>query len=56
MEITLTTSSQLGCHFLPLGGSIIKEVASNKSSLLLKITLQNAQTLQLNYNGNYLQK
>jgi len=27
---------------------IIKQVASNKSGLLLKIDLQNAQTLQLN--------
>jgi len=31
-----------------LGTDIIKQVASNKSSLLLKIDLQNTQTLQLN--------
>ncbi len=34
----------------------IKRVASNKWSLLLKIDLGNTQTLQLNWNGNYLQK
>ncbi len=33
-----------------------KQVASNKSSLILKITLQNTQTYKLNYNGNYVQK
>jgi hypothetical protein len=35
---------------------IIKQVTSNKSSLLLKIDLQNTQTIQLIKNGNYLQK
>jgi hypothetical protein len=35
---------------------IIKRVYLNKSSLLLRIDLQNTQTLQLNENGNYLQK
>jgi hypothetical protein len=35
---------------------IIKQVASNKLSLLPKIDLQNTQTLLLNLNGNYLQK
>ncbi len=34
----------------------IKQVASDKSSLLLKIILQNTQTLQQNLNVNYLQK
>jgi hypothetical protein len=35
---------------------IIKRVSWNKSSLLLKIDLQNTQTLQVNEIGNYLQK
>jgi hypothetical protein len=35
---------QLAENFNP---AIIKQVASNKSSLLLKIILQNTQTLQL---------
>ena len=35
---------------------IIKWVASNKKSLLLKIDLKNTQILQLNQNGKYLQK
>ncbi len=34
--------------------NIIKWVTSNKSSLLLKIDLQNTQTLQLNYLQKYL--
>jgi len=33
-----------------------KQVASNKSGLLLKIILQSTQTFQLNLNGNHLQK
>ncbi len=36
--------------------NIIRQVALNKSSLLLLIILHNTQTLQLNQNGNYLQK
>ncbi len=36
--------------------SIIKQVTSYKSSLLLKIDFQNTQTLQLNEIGIYLQK
>ncbi len=39
-----------------IDSSIIKWVTSDNSSLLLKIDLQNTQTLQLNYNWNYLQK
>ncbi len=35
---------------------MIKQVDLNKSSLLLKIILQNTQTLQISQNGNYLQK
>ncbi len=35
---------------------IIKWVTLNKSSLLLKIEIQNSQTLKLNKNGNDLQK
>jgi hypothetical protein len=35
---------------------MIKQVASNKSSLLLKIILQNTQTYKVNYNGNHVQK
>jgi hypothetical protein len=35
---------------------IIKQLASNKSSLLLNIILQHTQTLQLNQTRNYLQK
>ncbi len=36
--------------------NIMKQISWNKSSLQLKIDLQNKQTLQLNWNGNYLQK
>jgi hypothetical protein len=35
--------------------TIIKQVAWNKSRLLLRIIFQNTQTLKLNLNGNYLQ-
>jgi len=42
--------------FLPLHSSIIKQITLNSLSLILKIGLQNTQTLQLNLNGNYLQK
>jgi hypothetical protein len=35
---------------LYLNGCIIKQVVSNKSSLLMKIILRNTQTLQLNQN------
>jgi hypothetical protein len=35
---------------------IIKRVALFKLSLLLKIDLQNTQTLRLNSNGKYIQK
>jgi|CryBogDrversion2_11_1035321.scaffolds.fasta_scaffold443639_1 hypothetical protein len=34
---------------------IMKQVASNKSSLFMKTELQNTQALQLYQNGNYLQ-
>ncbi len=34
----------------------MKQVAWNKSSLLLNIILQNTQTLQLNLNVSYLQR
>ncbi len=35
---------------------IIKQVSWNNSNLLLKIDFQNTQRLQINKNGNYLQK
>ncbi len=38
------------------GFTILKQCFEEKTSLLLKIDLQNTQTLQLNENENYLQK
>ncbi len=54
MEIFFTQNTPAYRKFH--GSVMTKQDASNKSSLLLKIILQNTQTYKLNYNGNHVQK
>jgi hypothetical protein len=47
-ELCEKLTNEEGRHYKTFYNCIIKQVALNKSSLLLKIILQNPQTLQLN--------